>query len=55
MLYGRSGLGMAGVAPVSYTTIRHFALLMDIDPIEPYEVEALVILDAAFRVDEETS
>ena len=47
-LCGRSGATMGGLAPLSYTTIRDWAELMDID-VSPLEVQALLVLDAAIR------
>lgn len=46
-LHGRSGVGMAGVVPVSYREIESWQRLMDIGHLEPHEVEALVLLDMA--------
>lgn len=51
-LYGRSGIGMEGVAPLSYATVSHWSELTD-TPLEPYEVEALMRVDAAIRNPEE--
>ena len=45
-LHGRSGVGMAGVAPLSYTNVEAWMRLMDIS-LEPYEIDALMVLDAA--------
>jgi hypothetical protein len=45
-LHGRSGVGMSGAAPLSYPTLQAWAGLMGRDP-APYEVEALMMLDAA--------
>jgi len=39
---------MGGLAPLSYTTVRDWAELMDI-PIRPLEVKALILLDAVMR------
>jgi len=48
LLRGRSGgIGMAGVAPVSFREIEAWARLMDIGELHPLEVEAIVVLDAA--------
>ena len=44
-LYGRSGVGMSGLAPLSFTSIRVWATLMQYE-LEPYEVVALLRLDA---------
>lgn len=44
-LFGRSGVGMHGMAPLSYSTIADWARLMDVT-VQPHEVEALLILDA---------
>ena len=45
-LHGRSGVNMAGLNPLSYTTLMDWATLTDVDP-DPLEVEALMALDAA--------
>lgn len=45
-LHGRSGVGMGGLAPLSYATIAAWAKLTGQRPL-PYEVEALMALDAA--------
>lgn len=50
LLHGRSGLGMGAVAPLSYQTIATWSELMDIAPLHPAEVEALVLLDGAMFV-----
>lgn len=47
-LHGRSGVGMSGAAPLSYTTVESWARLLDIR-IEPYEVKALIALENAIR------
>lgn len=47
-LYGRSGSGMEGVAPLSYTTVAAWSQLTD-TAIRPHEVDALMALDAAIR------
>lgn len=48
-LHGRSGVLPNGeLAPLSYTTIRDWALLKD-EPIQPYEVDALIKLDDVMR------
>jgi hypothetical protein len=47
-LYGRSGLGDMGFAPLSYTTIMDWARLMDL-AIAPHEVSALIELDGVLR------
>lgn len=44
-LHGRSGLGTAGVAPLSYTTVVHWSELTGNKPTH-YEVDALMELDA---------
>lgn len=44
-LHGRSGVGMAGVAPLGYTTIEAWSRLTGTQ-LEPYEVNALIALDA---------
>jgi hypothetical protein len=43
-LWGRSGAGMAGLAPLSHTEIAAWARLTGNDP-DPLEVEALIVLD----------
>jgi hypothetical protein len=50
-LYGRSGVGMGGFAPLSYTTIRDWAALTGNNP-TPLEVTALMQLDAIRRAPE---
>jgi hypothetical protein len=45
-LHGRSGVGMGGLMPLSYTTIADWARLKEVD-IDPHEVGALIALDAA--------
>jgi hypothetical protein len=50
-LQGRSGVGMAGLNPLSYGTIMDWATLTDQYP-EPHEIEALLILDAVMRAPE---
>lgn len=47
-LYGRSGIGMHGFAPLSFTTIRDWATLTD-RAVEPHEVHALLMIDAVRR------
>ena len=54
-LYGRSGVGMSGAAPLSYQTIETWARLMDIGKLSPLEVEALILLDTAFIPEDETA
>lgn len=44
-LFGKSGLGEAGFAPLTYTTVKHWADLTGNEP-EPHEVEVLFWLDA---------
>ena len=44
-LHGRSGVGMSGLVPLTYTTIADWKELKGID-IAPHEVEALLMLDA---------
>jgi len=46
-LHGRSGVGMSTVAPLSYATVETWIRVMDIQFIEPYHIEALMVLDAA--------
>jgi hypothetical protein len=45
-LHGRSGVGMGGYAPLTYTTIADWSRLNRV-PIDPEEVRALMQLDAA--------
>lgn len=47
-LVGRSGAGMAGLAPLSHAEVMAWAALSDTRP-EPWEVGALMELDAALR------
>lgn len=47
-LVGRSGVGMGGAAPLSYTTVRDWALLTHRRP-SAWEVEVLIRLDAVVR------
>jgi len=47
-LVGRSGVGMAGAAPLSYGTIADWARLTGNTP-TPDDVEALLYLDAVLR------
>lgn len=47
-LCGRSGVGMDGYAPLSYSTVAAWADLMGI-AVEPQEVEGLMMLDAVIR------
>lgn len=47
-LYGRSGLGMSGYAPLSYSEIMAWALLTG-RLVAPWEVDALIQLDAVLR------
>jgi hypothetical protein len=52
-LHGRSGATLGGIAPVSYSVIEAWMRLKDIGLLEPYEIEALVMLDATLLSDEE--
>jgi hypothetical protein len=47
-LVGRSGVGMNGLAPLSYTTLRDWQALTGI-ALEPDEVTALMRLDSVIR------
>jgi hypothetical protein len=47
-MVGRSGVGMSGLAPLSYGTVRDWATLTGNDP-KPHEVEALMALDSVMR------
>jgi hypothetical protein len=44
-LHGRSGVGMSGLSPLTYSTIADWARLKGFVP-EPHEVDALIALDA---------
>lgn len=44
-LHGRSGVGMGGLSPLSYTTIADWSRLKRVDVL-PHEVEAVIILDS---------
>lgn len=46
MLHGRSGVGMGGLAPLSYGTVAHWSALTGERPTRQ-EVEALMRIDAA--------
>lgn len=45
---GRSGVGMEGIAPLSYQTIESWAKLTGRSPL-PYEIHALMKLDRIIR------
>ncbi len=47
-LFGRSGVDMQGLVPLSYATIDAWARLTDRDP-QPHEVDALLWLDSVRR------
>jgi len=47
-LVGRSGVGMEGLSPLTYTTLADWARLTGREP-EPFEIEALLYLDAVIR------
>ena len=47
-LHGRSGISEVGVAPLSYAEVDAWARRTRTD-IEPWEVEALMAIDAALR------
>jgi hypothetical protein len=51
-LFGRSGIGMSNVAPLTYGTIAHWARLTD-TKLHPFEVSALILLDDVMREPEE--
>lgn len=51
-LVGRSGVGMSGFAPLSWSELQAWARLTDRTP-SPEECDALMALDAAFRNQEE--
>ncbi len=44
--HGRSGVGMAGLAPLGYGTIADWSALTGNDP-DPLEVEGMIAIDAA--------
>ena len=44
-MHGRSGVGMGGLMPLSYSTIADYSRLNDIY-IAPHEVAALILLDS---------
>jgi hypothetical protein len=44
-MHGRSGVGMGGLMPVSFTTIADYSRLKDIQ-FRPHEVDAIVQLDS---------
>lgn len=48
LLFARSGVSADGVAPLSYTTIEAWSRLSG-NEVDPHEVEALMLLDAALR------
>lgn len=45
MLHGRSGIGMTGIVPLTYTTIADWSRLTG-TAVAPHEVHALLVLDA---------
>lgn len=47
-------MGGGGYAPLSYSTIADWARLKKVD-IEPHEVEALILLDAAMLSPDDTT
>ena len=47
-LYGRSGVGFSGLAPLSHQEVEACARLRDL-VIAPHEVEALMLLDGVMR------
>lgn len=53
-LHGRSGLGMAGIAPLTYSTIAEWARLTGNEP-DALEIEALMSLDAAMMTRSESA
>lgn len=50
-LYGRSGINMAGLNPLSYESLLAWAVLTDQWP-EPHEIEALLAVDSVLRAPE---
>jgi hypothetical protein len=51
-LHGRSGVGMGGLMPLSYTTIADYSRLKDVY-FKPHEIEALIAIDAAMLYPDE--
>lgn len=47
-LFGRSGVGMDGLAPLSYSTLAHWQATMHVTLL-PHEVSALLLLDSVRR------
>lgn len=47
-MFGRSGVGMSGVAPLSYSTVRDWMSLTG-TRLAPHEVEAVIALDGVMR------
>lgn len=43
-LHGRSGVGMNGLAPLTYTTIYHYSRLMRMT-LDTEDVEAVILID----------
>ena len=52
-LHGRSGIGQFGLAPLTYTAIRHWRKEMGVGPLDSWEVEMLIRLDTVLLAPEE--
>lgn len=46
LLFGRSGVGFAGLAPLTFTTLESFEKIMDVK-LSPLEAEGLIVLTDA--------
>jgi hypothetical protein len=44
-LHGKSGVGMNGIAPLSYATVESWSRLKGVD-VMPHEIDALFLLDS---------
>jgi hypothetical protein len=47
-LYGRSGVGMSGALPLSYSTLADFVTVTDTD-LSPWEADVLMACDATIH------
>jgi hypothetical protein len=45
-LHGRSGVGMTGLAPLSYTTIRHYRKECGLARFSEKVIDTLILLDS---------
>lgn len=45
-LHGKSGVTMAGLAPLSYATLRHYRLERGLPRFDEDEIDAVFVLDA---------